>query len=151
MAQYLSPLVQKMHAEPQPFSAQTGASPNLFISQNHLQGELAARETCALGFALVHRLTTQAGIPFHPIRSLGCSEDSWGWVWDREHLSLQSLEGLKETTWGAAECRSPQGSFLAGGEESSAAPQPYSQFVNVINLEVLLLPQVQLTSPSANP
>lgn len=29
--------------------------------------------------------------------------------------------------------------------------QPRSRFVNVINLEVLLLPQVQLTSPSANP
>lgn len=167
VAKYLSSLVRRCAPCLGLFILRQGQTRIFSSPKNPLQGEPAAREAQLVPQISLWRADYQRDRKkSHSIQSIAGSR--WGFLrleglWDREHLCLRktrdgaTAEGNKRgmllgrgrsgQRW---KCR-PRGTFLAGGGESSAVPQPRSEFVNVINLEVLLLPQVQLTLPSANP
>lgn len=167
MAKYLSSLIQKMSSAPALLYLQPGENTNLPISQNPPRGALAGRAAQLLPriSLLCSECHQDWKIPFYPMQ------------WLRNSHPIQFVAGSQGCFGGrngsgtGSTFPSPK-LWLVAGEGSSLGmllelgmllglgmlptghlrnPQPRCRFVNVINLEVLLLPQVQLTSPSANP
>lgn len=157
VAKYLSSLVQKMRSAPWPFYPRTRANTNLFNPQKSTPGRTGCERSsgsCPRFHFCAQIINTTGRVPFRQIhRWVPVRFPEAGRALAQRPTSFRRAGGAP-TAQGAAwlgQERSPKGHLPPWRWGISAAPQPPSQFVNVINLEVLLLPQVQLTLPSANP